>query len=43
LRGANEAGAVSVLIVRDGGPPATASVPDQTISDLSELELILEA
>lgn len=40
--GANAAGAVSVLIVRDGQRPKTASVPDYTIRDLNELEALLD-
>lgn len=40
--GANAAGAMSVLIVRDGQRPKTASVPDYTIRDLNELEALLD-
>lgn len=39
--GANAAGAVSVLIVRAEQRPDTATVPDYTIRDLSELHALL--
>lgn len=40
--GANAAGAVSVLIVRDGQPAVSASVPDYTINGLDELHTLLD-
>jgi len=40
--GANAAGAVSVLIVRNGQRPETTSVPDYTIRDLDELVTLLD-
>lgn len=40
--GANAAGAVSVLIVRDRQPPQTASDPDYTVGNLHELHSVLE-
>lgn len=39
--GANAVGAVSVLIVRDA-PPPTSSTPDYTISNLDELQTVLD-
>ncbi len=40
--GANRAGAVSVLIVRNGQVPDTETAPDHTIGGLDELETLLD-
>ncbi len=42
IDGANRVGAVSILISRDGRRPSTESPPDHVISDLRQLEEVLE-